>query len=181
MYEGLTKSIGNMKNTIKILIVEDSEIIRESLQRAFSVLKGAEIIGFADNSMDAIDMYIELNPDIMILDLMLKTGTGFEVLETIKNRPQSDIVIVFSNHKNSFIIKTCIDLGADFFLDKSNDFDKLTHICKKIILDRISESSSNDDETNDYSKTNIKSKRRIKVIDSIYFPIKFILTNSKVY
>ena len=131
-----------MTNSLKILIVEDSEIIRESLQNVFSVLTGADIVGFADNSMDAIDKYFEFQPDIMILDLMLNWSSGIEVMKFIKkHRPESSIVILFSNITNPFIRNHCLAVGADYCLDKSNDLEKLINICKGIILDRITESA----------------------------------------
>ena len=55
-------------NTIKILIVEDTYLIVERLNKGLKALDGAEIIGHTDNSMEAIDTYNELKPNIMILD-----------------------------------------------------------------------------------------------------------------
>ena len=117
-------------NTIKILIVEDTYLIVERLNKGLKALDGAEIIGHTDNSMEAIDTYNELKPNIMILDLMLKSNTGFDVLESVKYRPESSIVVVLSSSKNSFIKQSCLDSGADYVLDKSNDFDSLLTICK---------------------------------------------------
>lgn len=126
-----------MTTPIKILIIEDSDLIKTRLEESMSALNGAEIVGFADNSFDAIEKYIEFQPNIMILDLMLKSGTGFEVLESIKYRPESNIVIVFTNHPDNFIKQSCLDSGSDFFLDKSNDFERLVSICKNIISERL--------------------------------------------
>jgi len=122
-----------MSKSIKILIVEDSDLFNERLTEGLSSIKGSEIAGYADDSMDAIDKYFEIHPDILILDLMLKSGTGFEVLESIKHRSNHCKVIVFTNYSYPFINKSCIETGADYFLDKSNDFEKLINICEAII------------------------------------------------
>jgi DNA-binding response OmpR family regulator len=131
-----------MVKQLKILIVDDNDLIQNRLIMALSDQRKFEISSTDDSSMDAVDKYFELKPDILILDLMLKSGTGFEVLENIRHRSKSKIVIVFTNFAYPFIKQSCIETGADYFFDKSFDFDKLIMICNDIFKERIIKSAN---------------------------------------
>jgi two-component system, OmpR family, response regulator len=131
-----------MTRQIKILIVEDNELIKNRLVSALSGQRKFEILSTKDNSIEAVDLFFEIKPDIVILDLMLKSGSGFEVLENIRHRSKSKIVIVFTNFSYPFIKQSCIETGADFFFDKSFDFDKLIKICNDIYKEKIIKSGN---------------------------------------
>ncbi len=111
---------------MKILIVEDAPAIRENLKKFISDIKDFKVSGEAEDSSTAIKLINETNPDIIILDVELKTGTGFDVLKFVKGKSYKNnpVVIMFSNY-----IKTYSDKAekykADYIFDKTNEIDKL--------------------------------------------------------
>lgn len=118
-----------MTEAIKILIVEDSEIIQERLEHQFVPFTEFNIVGFANTVQEATTKYDELNPQIVILDMKLKIGYGLEVLIHIRNISKDCVVIVLTNYSSPLIKKECMDLGANYFLDKSFEFEKVIELC----------------------------------------------------
>lgn len=118
------------------MLVEDAEIIREKIIRSLSSISGTEIIGYSDNAPDAINKISQLKPDLITLDLRLKTGNGWEVLKAIRESGNKATVIILTNYSDTGIIKKCLEAGADYFLDKADEFEKLEDICKIIIQQR---------------------------------------------
>jgi DNA-binding NarL/FixJ family response regulator len=62
---------------------------------------------------------------VVILDIRVPGGSGFEVLQNIKQGQAAPIVIVLTNYPYSVYRQKCLQAGADFFLDKSTEFDQI--------------------------------------------------------
>lgn len=67
-------------------------------------------------------------PDIAILDIQLPDGSGIDLLSKIKNTHKNAIVIMLTNYPYSIIRKRCDELGADYFFDKSTEFEKVLEV-----------------------------------------------------
>ena len=120
---------------MRLFIADDSEILRVRLIDMLSEIEGIEIIGQAQESLEAIESIQELNPHVVILDIRMPRINGIKVLEAIKKDDQSPTVIIFTNCPYPQYRKRCIDLGADFFFDKSTEFEKLIDTVKYLTHD----------------------------------------------
>lgn len=109
----------------KILIVDDSATLRKDLKKLLEPIKSIEVVGEAIDAPSALSQCNALKPDIMILDISLKNGSGIEVLENMNRSPHSPIIIMFTNHAKGEFQKATKRLGADYFFDKTNDIEKL--------------------------------------------------------
>ncbi len=118
---------------MRLFIADDSEILRVRLVDMLSEIEGIEIIGQAQESLDAIESIQKLNPHVVILDIRMPQVNGIKVLEAIKKDDQSPTVIIFTNYPYPQYRKRCMDLGADFFFDKSTEFEKVIEVLKKLI------------------------------------------------
>lgn len=67
-------------------------------------------------------------PDIAILDIQLPDGSGIDLLSKIKNMRKETVVIMLTNYPYSIIRKRCDELGADYFFDKSTEFEKVLEV-----------------------------------------------------
>lgn len=76
----------------------------------------------------------KLNPDVAILDIRLDGDSGIETLKKIKKSRPETKVIMFTNYAYPQYEKKCKAFGADYFLDKSTQFDKATEILNALIL-----------------------------------------------
>ena len=118
---------------MKVLIVDDSILLRERLTAMISELSEIEIIGQAENAQNAINSIRILKPDVTILDIRMPGGSGFEVLENIKKDKWHPLIIVLTSYPYPQYKKKCLDSGADYFFDKSTEFQKVIELLKKFI------------------------------------------------
>ena len=119
---------------MKIAIVEDSDYIRKNLIKFISAIKDAEVVGEAEDVDPAIILIEEKKPDIIVLDIELKNSNGFNLLYKIKNSPQkSPIVMMFSNLSSLSYKEKALKAKADYFFDKTNDFDELVMTIESLI------------------------------------------------
>ena len=117
---------------LSVLIADDSSFIRERLPGMLSELSGVEVIGQAEDGDEAIDSARSLNPDVVILDIRMPGKSGMEVLQQLKKEKPGRVVIVLTNYPYPQYRKKCLDLGAEFFFDKSADFENLFAVLKKL-------------------------------------------------
>jgi DNA-binding NarL/FixJ family response regulator len=120
---------------MRVFIADDSEILRVRLIDMLSEIEGIEIVGQAQESLDAIRRIEELNPHIVILDIRMPRTNGIEVLEAIKKDDESPKVIIFTNYPYPQYREKCMNLGADYFFDKSAEFEKLVDTVKYLTQD----------------------------------------------
>lgn len=119
---------GMISKQTSVFIVDDSPIIRER------IIEKVEMIPSVSNVLEAKD-YKSANliidketPDIAILDIQLPDGSGIDLLVKIKQKRKETVVIMLTNYPYSIIRKRCDDLGADYFFDKSTEFEKLLEV-----------------------------------------------------
>jgi DNA-binding NarL/FixJ family response regulator len=112
----------------KILIIDDSEMIRKRLFCSLSEMADVSVAGQASNTRDGYDLFYSLNPDIIILDIQMPGGSGIKLLEKIKQESPETVVIMLTNYPYQAYRQHCEKLGADFFLDKYSEFEKISQL-----------------------------------------------------
>lgn len=119
---------------MKVLIADDSEAVRERLSEMISDIPGAEISGQAKDGQEAIRLIEEIKPDAVVLDIRMPKGSGIDVLKYIRNGLQhKPLVIVLTNYPYPHYRKKCLAMGADYFIDKSADFEKVIDVLEALI------------------------------------------------
>jgi DNA-binding NarL/FixJ family response regulator len=116
-----------------IFIVDDSKVIRERLVNMLSEIDGIEVCGQAQSAVEAIAGIRSLRPRVVILDIGMPGGSGIEVLRTIKKDLNPPIVLMLTNHPYKQYRDKCMELGADYFLDKTQDFENMTEIVTSLV------------------------------------------------
>jgi DNA-binding NarL/FixJ family response regulator len=111
---------------MRVLLVEDSPILRESIREMLSSNKHIEIEDFAETQDEAISLLEKKQFDLMIVDIELAEGNGFNVvnhsqLATYKYKPP--IALMLTNHGNSYYRVLAKNAGAKYFFDKSMQFE----------------------------------------------------------
>lgn len=107
---------------LQVYIVEDSTIIRWLLASTIEAA-GAELVGHSADAQTALADLSVLEPDLILLDIRLKAGTGFDVLQALQERHllPGAIKAVLTNHANADYERLSFRLGADRFFDKSSE------------------------------------------------------------
>lgn len=117
---------------MKLLIVDDSDILRGRLVEILSEIEGLEIVGEQKTSIKVVDVVESLKPDVVILDIRMPGENGISLLEAIKKGKSPPIVIMFTNYPYLQYRKKCMDLDADFFFYKAIEFEKLVKLINKL-------------------------------------------------
>ncbi len=126
-----TKSYQDIK-IMNLFISDDSPVVRVRLSHIINELKNVNIIGEAENVQNSITLIEELKPDIVILDISMPGGSGIDVLRNIREKYLHTKVIILTNYSFPQYRKICMDSGADYFFDKSNEFDKVVDVLKEL-------------------------------------------------
>ncbi|MGI9535100.1 MAG: response regulator [Thermodesulfobacteriota bacterium] len=118
---------------MNVLIVDDSQVIQDSLANMLSLIDGINTVAMAKDVDNAILSTRELKPDVLILDIRIHGGSGIDVLKEIKKDEHSPKVIMLTNYPYSQYRKKCLEEGAEYFLDKSKEFSEIGMIFKTLI------------------------------------------------
>jgi DNA-binding NarL/FixJ family response regulator len=118
---------------MRILLVEDSRLLAQHLIEQLASIPSVEALGVVDTEQDAITTITRNTPDLIILDLHLKQGTGFGVLAALSKLSKPPITVVLTNYALPQYRERANALGARFFLDKSNEFDRLPVIIRDLM------------------------------------------------
>jgi len=130
-------------NNLRLLIVDDSELMCTHLAQILTEIGGVEIMGAAFNVPDAY-RYIEKNmPDVAILDICLPGGNGIDILKKIREGGNSTKVIMYTHYPFPQYEKKCMHFGADYFFDKYNEFDKLLGVIKQLVKLNVQKTDPN--------------------------------------
>ena len=106
---------------VRVFVVEDSLLIRERLESMITVA-GATVAGHASTVKDAIAGILVERPTLVILDIQLADGTGFDVLRALRKQAPEIDVYLFSNFSAYPYRQLAERLGAKDFFDKSKEF-----------------------------------------------------------
>lgn len=119
-----------MTQRYRVFLVEDSPAIRETLVNSVESSGRIEVVGFAESADEAWGRLVKAPADAVLIDLRLTSGTGFDVLSRLRGDPDMKHVvkIVLTNYGSPAFRQRCMALGADYFFDKSLEFDGVVEL-----------------------------------------------------
>lgn len=122
----------NTKPLLKVVTVDDSPIIAERLQGILAETDQVVFAGNATSIATALKLIEKERPHIVILDINLELDmpehNGIDLLIILRKTFTDIKIIMLTNLTDLRYRKTCLLLGADYFLDKSNEFEKIADI-----------------------------------------------------
>jgi len=108
--------------SIRIVIVDDSNLVRQRLVKMLNTVSGIEIVGEAANSQEALKVIQDKKPHIVIIDIKIPGENGIGVLKKLKKVNRAVIAIIITNYPFNQYRVNCFENGADYFFDKSNEY-----------------------------------------------------------
>lgn len=113
-------------------LVEDNLALRNSLIGSLETMAQAHIVGVADAESDAVAWLTQAgNPwDLAVVDVDLREGSGFGILQSVQARSPAQQVVVLSNHAEHDIRRVCLALGADQVFDKVTELERFFDFCR---------------------------------------------------
>lgn len=115
---------------LRVMIVEDSPPVRMRIRSMIEESGTADIIGEADSIIRALALFHEHHPEAVVLDLRLPDGKSFPVLAEIKRTDPACLVMVLTNEDNAENRARCLQMGADYILKKSREFERVPEVLK---------------------------------------------------
>ncbi|MCW3088621.1 MAG: response regulator transcription factor [Sediminibacterium sp.] len=118
---------------LKVLLIDDTLIVLQRLQFLLSELKQVSRTEAVMSAEEALTMLDNYEPDIMVLDINMPGMNGIELLKKLPLKQIiRPVVIMLTNNTFAGYRDECMRLGADYFLDKSRDFQLIPSIVEKI-------------------------------------------------
>jgi DNA-binding NarL/FixJ family response regulator len=103
---------------IKVLVVDDHAVFRKSLQTFLRSRTGIQVVGEAENGLDALDKIKESGPDVVLMDVQMPVLGGIDATRQIKKMFPGVIVIALSSHTDDFYVQKMMDAGSIDYLAK---------------------------------------------------------------
>jgi DNA-binding NarL/FixJ family response regulator len=110
---------------IRVLIVDDHAVVRQGISMIVSTEPAIEVVGEAKDGRDAIDRAENLQPDVVLMDLVMPQESGITALTTIKRKYPRVKVIVLTTFEDEERVQAAIEAGADGYLLKNADGEAL--------------------------------------------------------
>jgi DNA-binding NarL/FixJ family response regulator len=113
---------------MRVFLVEDSAAVRERLAEMIEASGSHNVVGNAGTYDEAVAGITATHPDVGIFDIKLERGNGIDVLTEVRKSMPELVGIVMSNYVTPQHARASTDAGAQYFLDKSADFERITEI-----------------------------------------------------
>lgn len=115
-----------MKTKIKIILVDDHMVVRAGFKMLLAAGDSIDVIGEAARGEQAIQLYQELSPDLVVMDLSMPGIGGLETIRRIMQRDNNALILVFSVHHEQVYINRALNAGAKGYITKNSAPDILT-------------------------------------------------------
>ncbi len=122
-----------MPNIIKVLLVDDERIIRVSLASLFGEYPDIEIVGEAQNGLEAVELAEQLSPDVILMDLGMEVMDGIKATKIIKEKNLHSKILVLTAHTfREDEVLNSLAAGADGYAGKDLDTEMLINIIRSV-------------------------------------------------
>lgn len=102
----------------RVLLVDDHELIRQGLARAFERDPEMEVVGQASSVAQAVEAWRSLRPDVVVTDLQLPDGTGLDIIRAVRRHDADAGLVVLTMHSGDNHIFAAMEAGASAFVGK---------------------------------------------------------------
>ncbi len=120
---------------MRVLIADDSEIVRRKLAALIEDIPSVEVVGEVSGVAFALNAADRLRPDIVIVDLHMP-GNGLRLVEALGTRQPKPTILVLTNYAYLQYRKRSLQAGAEYFFDKSTEFPSVIRVLNELAQSR---------------------------------------------
>ena len=124
-------------NVAQILIVDDHPVVRDGLTLLISQEHDMEVCGQVEGLTEALQFYTRKQPDLLIIDISLKDGSGIELIKEIKARNPNAKMLVASMHDEALFAERALRAGAMGYINKSEGTDRVVDAIRQVLGGKI--------------------------------------------
>ena len=125
------------KKRARILIVDDHPAVREALASRIGRQPDLEVCGEAADMSEALRLVADTQPDLAVVDISLKTGSGIDLIKRIKDRNDSVRMLVWSMHSESLYAERSLRAGALGYINKDQATDKIVDAIRRVLEGKV--------------------------------------------
>lgn len=131
----------------RILIVDDAAVVRDRLKQLLAGIQGAEIIAESGQPERGTALVRKLKPDVVVIDVQLRNGRGIELVQKMRRIRTAPRIIVLTNDAYPEIRNRCLAAGADYFFDKSTEYEDMVELLSTLFVEHALSSRTLDRRT----------------------------------
>jgi two-component system, OmpR family, response regulator len=124
------------ESPLRVLLVEDSSLLAARLAELIRRLPDVELVDTVDTEAAALDCIAASTPEVVILDLHLRTGSGFGVLRSLGRGGVQPKIVILTNFGLPEYRRVAESFGVAAFLDKSSDYYRLPSLLRGFANER---------------------------------------------
>jgi two-component system response regulator NreC len=121
---------------IKIVLADDHQVVRKGLKALLSVESDFQVIGEAGDGLETLKLVEELQPEILVLDLMMAGINGLEVTRQLNKKNPAIGIVILSMHSNEAYVLEALRSGAKAYILKESPPEELIHAIKEVYSGR---------------------------------------------
>jgi DNA-binding NarL/FixJ family response regulator len=125
------------KSTSRVFIVDDHPLVRRGLSELINDEAGLEVIGDAEDADTALTRIKRKRPDLVVVDISLKSGHGIELIKQIHEHDESILMLVSSMHDESLYAERAVNAGASGYINKQEAPEKVIEAIHEILAGRV--------------------------------------------
>ena len=121
----------------RVLIVDDHPIVRQGLAQMINQETDLMVCGEAEDAQNALQAVAELHPDLVLVDLSLKEGSGLDLIRTLRTRQTMLPVLVVSMHDETLYVERALRAGARGYIMKHEATDIMMNAIRRVLRGEI--------------------------------------------
>ncbi|MHB8911060.1 MAG: response regulator [Lysobacter sp.] len=115
----------NNPNPIRVLLVDDQNLVRQGVRALLSLAEGIEVIGEASDGRQALEVIPQLNPDVVLMDMRMPVMSGLEALQALARTQSLPPTIILTTFDDDQLVLAGIKAGAKGYLLKDVSLEAL--------------------------------------------------------
>jgi DNA-binding NarL/FixJ family response regulator len=127
----------NCNKRARVLIVDDHPAVREALINRIGRQSDLEVCGEAADSSEAMRLIADTQPDVMVLDISLKTGNGLDLIHRIQQRNDPVRILVWSMHSETIYAERALRAGAMGYMNKDRATDQIVEAIRHVLQGKV--------------------------------------------
>jgi DNA-binding NarL/FixJ family response regulator len=116
------------EGTVRILIADDHRLFAESLMTVLSEDDRVDVVGIAGNGQEAVELGLELQPDVILMDLKMPVLDGFEATRRLRDAGSPAQILILTGTDEDIGSHEAVMAGASGYLRKEHSVDELKRV-----------------------------------------------------